>query len=424
MSQKTELIKQLKNLLESPVFDEIFDRLLTEANQQSDQTQKELRTEAVELLDYYRCAVSQAIESNLMNKYSIESIKSWLHYFNTITQHVKHQNLIIQINHLDLASNLSSVALWVNIPTDEEDILRVKSDLMEVAQILREMKQLKEEFIGKDDPKELGEFYSETVSRLAKSSENLTKIENMTNDIYSLISGADHAHENIIKEQGRIEERKEEVDKIVASINQTKADLEAQKKEVKDLTQKVNDEMDKAKTHILTEEFHGRKKEKVTAMWLFFGLTVGIFTIVAGLSYRYYDQQFNSTQPIQPTRDWLPHLLRLVLISPLVYLGIFFQRQYVKARNLVETYAYKAIMIRALEKYNKTLKEQELTDNEMDKESFEFIKQTYMKILEPPSSVLTDRSEISVIEKILLKGIDKNNLLELIDKLKDLANKK
>lgn len=148
MTQKAELIKQLKELLENPVFDQIFERLFTEAHQQADQSQKELRTEAVELLDYYRCAVSQAIESNLLNKYSIESIKSWLHYFNTITQHVKHQNLINQISHLDLASNLSSVGLWVNLPTDEDDIFRVKSDLMEVAQTLREIKQLKEDFLG------------------------------------------------------------------------------------------------------------------------------------------------------------------------------------------------------------------------------------------------------------------------------------
>lgn len=161
---------------------------------------------------------------------------------------------------------------------------------------------------------------------------------------------SNRANEAISKNRTSIESQKTQIDDTVLRSNQLLKEIETENEQSKRLLDEAKETLGNTNRVSMAASFKERKRQLTPSLFIWGGLFV---VTVLGLAYCANYLFANATGAF----NWSQFLLRIAVMSPLVWLGWYSARQYGFTIRLKEDYAYKYAVSVAYEGFKKAVGE-------------------------------------------------------------------
>ena len=241
---------------------------------------------------------------------------------------------------------------------------------------------------------------AQTNAQTLKSS--ATEIENFKNSIEQTNTEV-VSFKDVIKDMHKTSvEYNESVTKQTAEYKELKENFDELIKNNNELTDTIKEQLGLVSMEILANSFfeEARKLKESSNKWFWwlFGSMVALLLSVIGIA----------TWQIlaEDTLFQLSFLIRIPIITPVLYFLIFVAKQYGRDRKLLDEYTFKASVARSFEAYRKLLREEDESP-ESDKQKIEFIIETIRNIYSSPMDNIREDGENSKDDEIGLGTLSK-----------------
>ncbi|MCO6434710.1 hypothetical protein, partial [Nitrosomonas nitrosa] len=172
-----------------------------------------------------------------------------------------------------------------------------------------------------------------------------------------------------------------------------------------ELQDQIREQLGKANAVRLFATFEQRKNELTWPIrWMFWSSVTA--TIIVSLVGYWLFLDFKSN----PVEYWNILLIKLPIVTPLIFLAVIFYRRYSREKRLQEEYAFKSAVSLSLEAYRELLEKETIKEGEKS-ELVKFLTTSVDKIFTSPSEALHKYPETNE-DVVSLSGLDK--LLETI----------
>lgn len=200
--------------------------------------------------------------------------------------------------------------------------------------------------------KNLPSLVSDSVARKSELESFLKELPPRGEELFRLVSEAGKLNEQVVARNGEISELSIQVEEL--------------RKKTEELIEQVKIQLGIAANAKLASTFEGvsdnlTKEKKTWFWWLISAVLTLIIATGAIVWWQIHERE---------TLYHLSFLIRIALLSPIVYFVVFINREYNRARSLIEEYTFKAAIARAFEAYKEIVQS---ADIPAVKGTFDFI---------------------------------------------------
>jgi hypothetical protein len=234
---------------------------------------------------------------------------------------------------------------------------------------------------------------------LKNSATEIEKFKGSIEQINNEVAGFKDVIENV---HGTSVEYSETVAKQTDEYRELKENFDELTNNNNELSETIKDQLGLVSMEILANSFFeeaGKLKESSHKwFWWLFGSMVALLLSVIGVA---------TWQIIaEDTLFQLSFLIRIPIITPVLYFLIFVAKQYGRDRKLLDEYTFKASVARSFEAYRKLLREED-ESAESDKQKIDFIIETIRNIYSSPMNNIRENGEKSKDDEIGLGTLSK-----------------
>ncbi len=227
------------------------------------------------------------------------------------------------------------------------------------------------------------------IDNFKKSIEQINnQVTGFRDVIESMHKTSTEYNETVLKQTEEYKQLKENFDKTLVNNNE--------------LAETIKGQLGLVSMEILANSFfeEARKLKESSTKWFWwlFGSMIALLLSVIGVA---------TWQIIaEDTLFQLSFLIRIPIITPVLYFLIFVAKQYGRDRKLLDEYTFKASVARSFEAYRKLLKEED-EGAESNKQKIDFIIETIKNIYSSPMNNIRENGENTKDDEIGLGTLSK-----------------
>jgi hypothetical protein len=262
------------------------------------------------------------------------------------------------------------------------------------------------------------EYFGPLVERVISGT--LKKIEEKTSTLERRRGDIKRFETEIGTIKQQVEGKKVTVDAIATKADTYNTLIEEQKKEYtnlkeglnklieenRDLNKIIKSQLGFVSTEVLSNSFFGEAEKLKQSVdkwfWWLFGSYLTLFCSVMGIMIW---QQIATKSLLE-----ISLLIRLPLITPIIFFVLFIERQYSRNRRLLDEYTFKATVARSFEAYRKLINEESVcggneNQNKLIDKKFDFVVESIKDIYTSPTINLKDKDEGEIVEVNILEKV-------------------